>query len=69
MRYNNKFFATKEEAKAFKKEHGGALYSGLPRSRTKSDFAAECLIALHYRNERIDLNKTPYCVAWNEINN
>lgn len=33
--YCNKFFRTEEEAKAFKKSHGGALYRGVtPGKRT-----------------------------------
>lgn len=30
VRYNNKFFHTREEAKAFQREHGGCLYSCTP---------------------------------------
>lgn len=67
MRYNNKFFATREEAKAFQKKHGGALYSYVPRSRTKRDFMVEIMIAYDARKEVIDKEKTPYCVAWNEV--
>ena len=31
--YNNKFFATEEAAKAFRKQHGGVLLHVTPRSR------------------------------------
>ena len=68
MRYNNKFFTTKEEAKAFQKQHGGVFYAITPRSRTetKRNFAAEMAVALDARREAVDPEKTPYCVAWNE---
>ena len=66
MRYNNRFFSTKDEAKAFQKKHGGAMYSSTPRSRTKKDFQVEMAVALDARAEVIDPDKTPYCVAWNE---
>ena len=66
MRYNNKFFATKEEAQAFQKEHGGVLYSDTPRSKTKRAFQIEKVVAFDARMEVVDGTKTPYCVAWNE---
>ena len=66
MRYNNKFFTTKEEAKAFQKQHGGVFYSCVPRSKHKIDFAAEMAVAWDARREAVDPEKTPYCVAWNE---
>ena len=66
--YNNRFFATEQEAKTFKKQHGGALLHITPRSRleTRRNFAAEMAIALDARGEIVDKDKTPYCVAWNE---
>ena len=33
--YCNKFFKTEDEAKAFQKSHGGALYKNVKRSRTR----------------------------------
>jgi len=68
MRYNNKFFETKEEAKAFQKQHGGVFYAITPRSRTetKLNFQAEMAVAYDARGERVDPEKTPFCVAWNE---
>ena len=66
MRYNNQFFHTREDAKAFQIEHGGALYSALPRSRTKREFQNEVAIALDARNEIVNAGETPWCVAWNE---
>lgn len=68
MRFNNKFFGTKEEAIAFQKQHGGVFYAITPRSRaeTKRNFQAEMAVAWDARGERIDPEKTPFCVAWNE---
>ena len=66
MRYNNRFFKTKEEAVAFQKQHGGAIYSNAPRSRSKMDFHVEMMVALDARHEVVDPSKTPWCVAWNE---
>lgn len=66
MRYNNRFFATKEDAKKFQKEHCGALYANTPRSRTRLDFTTEMMVAWDARREAVDAEKTPYCVAWNE---
>ncbi|MBR3018506.1 MAG: hypothetical protein IKH57_15750 [Clostridia bacterium] len=66
MVYNNKFFETKEEAQAFKKEKGyGVIYSGTKHSKTRHQFIIETTIALE-RGEVIDSRKTPWCVAWNE---
>lgn len=67
VRYNNKFFHTREEAKAFQREHGGCLYSCIPRSSTKHAFRIEMAVAFDARQEIVDMNKTPWCVAWNEI--
>ena len=36
--YCNKFFRTEEEAKAFKKSHGGALYKNIKGSHTRQAF-------------------------------
>ena len=66
MRYNNQFFRTREEAKEFQATHGGALYSHTPRSRTKREFRAEMSVAFDARGEVININETPWCVAWNE---
>ena len=64
--YNNKFFKTREEAREFQKKNGGALYSYTPKSRTKQNFRAEMIVAFEARQELINLNETPWCVAWNE---
>lgn len=68
MRYNNRFFETRDDAKAFQKEHGGVFLSMTPRSHssTKMEFHAEMMVALDARGEHVDPEKTPYCVAWNE---
>lgn len=67
VKYNNRFFATREEAKAFQKEHGcGVLYSCAKRSRTKQDYAVELAVALDARGEVVDPAEKPYVVAWNE---
>lgn len=46
MLYAHKFFKTKEDAKAFQKKHGGALYSNAPGSRTKRDYLTEAAMAV-----------------------
>ena len=57
------FFATKHEAIDFKKQHGGTLYSGAHKSKTRSNFMTEVFIA----GRSIDFaEQHPYCVAWNE---
>ena len=66
--YNNRFFKTEQEAKAFRKEHGGRMIHITPRSRidTRMDFAAEMAVAYDARGEIVDKDATPFCVAWNE---
>ena len=68
MRYNNRFFTTEAEAKAFRKAHGGHLLHLTPRSRreTRLDFLAEIAVARDARGETVDPARTPFCVAWNE---
>lgn len=69
MRYNNRFFKTEEEAKAFRKARkGGVILHLTPRSRreTRRDFYAEMAVAWDARREEIDPNVTPWCIAWNE---
>lgn len=66
MKYCRKFFATKEEAKAFQREKGfGALYSFAKGSRTKQRYMVEAAIA-GLGMQSIMMN--PYVVAWNERN-
>lgn len=66
MRYDNKFFATKEEAQDFKrrKKYGRLVCFG-KTLKTRIDFYAEMSVAEDARGEYIDPEKTPYCVAWN----
>ena len=66
MKYNNKFFKTKEEAMSFKRAHGGVIYSYTPRSRTKQAYSIEVAVAYDARREMVSPKRTPYCVAWNE---
>lgn len=64
MMYMCKFFKTKDEAKAFQKEHGyGVMYSREKGSRTKSSYQVEA--AIHGLDEK-QVAETPYAVAWNE---
>lgn len=65
MKYCNQFFKTKEEAKAFQKQHGyGALYSNEKGSRTKKAYATELRVRGSWNDEFI--NTYPFVVAWNE---
>lgn len=66
VKYCNKFFKTKEEAVAFKKSHGGVLYSGLKGSRTKSSYRTELCI-LNPSNYDEYAEQYPFVVAWNEV--
>lgn len=67
MIYNNKFFKTREDAKAFQKQNGGVLIQMPKRDceRMRS-FRAEMAVAWDARRERINPFETPYVVAWNE---
>jgi hypothetical protein len=61
--YYNKFFSTKEEAKAFQKQQGyGVMYSYTKGSRTKRDYLAEAAMA---GLDMETVEKLPYVVAWN----
>ena len=44
--YCNKFFRTEEEAKAFKKSHGGALYKNIKGSHTRQAYRVEAMMAV-----------------------
>ena len=44
--YCNKFFRTEEEAKAFKKSHGGALYKNIKGSHTRQSYRVEAMMAV-----------------------
>lgn len=58
--YYAKWFKTEEEAKRFQKEHGGALYKNVPKSRTKRDHE----IASYMFG--FDKDEYPYSVNWNK---
>lgn len=64
MLYAHKFFKTKENAKAFQRKHGGALYSNAPGSRTKQDYLTEAAMAEMTEKQR---EERPFCVAWNVV--
>lgn len=64
MLYAHKFFKTKENAKAFQRKHGGALYSNAPGSRTKRDYITEAAMAGMTEKQCED---RPFCVAWNIV--
>ena len=66
VKYCNKFFKAKEEALAFKKSHGGVMYSGLKGSRTKSSYRTELCI-LNPSNYDEYAEQYPFVVAWNEV--
>lgn len=66
VKYCNKFFKTKEEALAFKKSHGGVMYSGLKGSRTKSSYRTELCI-LNPSNYDEYAAEYPFVVAWNKV--
>ena len=64
--YCNKFFRTEEEAKAFKKSHGGALYKNIKGSHTRQAYRVEAMMAVQggwFRSTETDTY--PFCVAWN----
>lgn len=44
--YCNNFFKTEDEAKAFQKSHGGALYKNVKRSRTRESYRVEAAMAV-----------------------
>lgn len=58
-------FATKEEAKAFQKEHGGLLTTRIltPSGRKPSTYR-DYMFAVHLGG--LNEEKYPYCVQWNE---
>lgn len=62
--YRNRFFKTRDEAEAFKKQHGGALYSNEKYSHTKQDYMTEAKM-VSYRTDEF-IAEHPFCVAWNQ---
>ena len=64
--YCNKFFRTEEEAKAFKKSHGGALYKNVKGSRTRQAFRVEAMMAVQGGWPlSTEMGAHPFCGAWN----
>lgn len=64
--YCNKFFKTEDEAKAFQKSHGGALYKNVKRSHTRESYRVEAAMAVQGGwMHGTDLDAHPYCVTWN----
>jgi len=64
--FNNRFFPSKEAAKAFKKQNKrGKLITYTEKSRPS--FEAEMMVAAQRRGEVVFPDETPYCVAWNEL--
>lgn len=61
--FKNQFFATKAEAKAFQKAHGGAYYSNEKGSRTKRDYMTELSILCPPDAESFAA-KYPHVIAW-----
>lgn len=57
--YACRWFTDEEEAKKFQKENGGALYRGVPNSRTKKDHLISASMF------GFDAEKFPYSVNWN----
>ena len=65
--YHQKFFATKQEAQAFQKKNGGALYSVKAKNRdTRTDYFVEAAMFFDATGKEINPKALPYCIAWNE---
>ena len=56
-------FETKEQAEAFKKEHGGLISYKYRKNGTKSPSYEDYMFAVHLGG--LDEEKYPYCVQWN----
>lgn len=64
MLYMHKFFKTETEARAYKKSHGGAMYSGKDGSKTRQSYTVEaCMEGMTEKQ----MKERPYCVAWNVV--
>ena len=64
--YMSKFFKTLEDAEAFKKQNGGALYKLKARVK-KGQGPNSYQVEAHMRGmTKEEMQKLPYCVAWNE---
>ena len=65
--YRFAFFETKEQARAFQKQNGGAIYSNTKGSRTKTDYAYQRMMMQEVNwlpDEFYD--EHPFVVAWNQ---
>ena len=61
--HKRKFFQTIEEAKSFRKSHGGVLYASKGRSR--QDYLVEKTIEDPADPDLFE-EVYPFCIAWNE---
>ncbi|MBO5969901.1 MAG: hypothetical protein J6S14_15545 [Clostridia bacterium] len=61
--HKRKFFQTLEEAKSFRKSHGGVLYAS--RGRSRQDYLVEKTIE-DPANPDLFEEVFPFCIAWNE---
>ena len=59
-----KGFRTEEEAKKFKKEHGGQICTRYTKTGRKSSTHDYYMQAVWFGG--LDAEKYPYCVQWNE---
>ena len=62
-----KGFATKEEAKAFQKKHGGVLCwdERTPKRKQLTSRGMDYYFVVHLGG--LDAEKYPYCVQWNNV--
>lgn len=58
-----KGFETEEQAKKFKKEHGGMITTPYKKNGAKHPSYDEYMFAVHCGG--LDQKKYPYCVQWN----
>ena len=64
--YMSKFFKTLEDADAFKKQNGGALYklkARVKKGQGPNSYTIEAMMRGLTEEEMKDF---PYCVAWNQ---
>ena len=60
-------FATKEEARAFSRKHGGIVCweERTPKTQKLTERGIDYMMAVQYGG--LDRERYPYCVQWNEI--
>lgn len=64
--YMSKFFPTLEEAEAFQKQNGGALYklkTKIKKGHGPNSYTIEAIMRGMTEEE---MQALPYCVAWNQ---